>query len=116
MFRRTKLDISFPGVSKLFAAAYKTDDIQRNANTEESKRRYYLPSAEIKDYNVLIDRKNFYDQNVNNSTVRYNELLKRTTGRPEDYSTGCILAYYYYIKCFKSNLNLFTNYHQVMLT
>ena len=52
MFRRTTLDTSFQGVSKLFAATYETDDIERNANTEESRRRYYLPRAEIKDYNV----------------------------------------------------------------
>ena len=43
MFRRTTLDVSFLGMSKLFAAAHETDDIERNANTEESRRRYYLP-------------------------------------------------------------------------
>ena len=99
-FRRTTLDASFQGVSKLFAAAYETDDIERNANTEESRRRYYLPRAEIKDYNILIDGRNFYDQNVNSSIVKYNELLKMTTGRLEDYSTGCLLDYDYYIKDF----------------
>ena len=72
MFRRTTLDAYFQGVSNLFAAAYETDDIKRNANTEESRRRYYLPRAEIKDCNVLIDGRNFYDQNVNSSIVRYN--------------------------------------------
>ena len=76
IFRRTTLDVSFQGVSKLFAAAYETDDIKRNANTEESRRRYYLHRAEIKDCNVLIDGRNFYDQSVNSSIVRYNELLK----------------------------------------
>ena len=49
MFRRTTLDVSFQGVSKLFAAAYETNDIERNANTEQSSRRYYLPRAEIKE-------------------------------------------------------------------
>ena len=98
MFRRSTLDVPFQGVSKLFAAAYEIDDIQRNANTEESRRIYYLPRAEIKDYNVLIDGRNFYDQNVNSSIVRYNEILKMTTGRSEDYSTGCLLDYDYYIK------------------
>ena len=78
-FKRTTLDVTFQGVSKLFAAAYEINDIRRNANTEESIRRYYLPRAEIKDYNILIDGRNFYDQNVNNSIVRYNELLKMTT-------------------------------------
>ena len=70
MFRRTTLDTLFQGVSKLFAAVYETDDIERNANTEESRRRYYLPRAEIKDYNILIDGRNFYDQNVNSSIVK----------------------------------------------
>ena len=69
MFRRTTLDVSFQGVSKLFAAAYGTGNIQRNANTEESRRKYYLPRAEIKHYNFLIDGRNFYDQNVNSSIV-----------------------------------------------
>ena len=82
MFRGTTLDVSFQEVSKLFTAAYETGNIQRNA--EHSRRRYYLPRAEIKDYNVLIDGINFYDQNVNRSIVRYNELLKMTTGRAED--------------------------------
>ena len=90
MFRRTTLDVSFQGVSKLFAAAYEADDIKRNANAEESTRRYYLPRAEIKDYNILIDRIHFYGQNVNRKIVRFNELLKMTTGRSEDYSTGCL--------------------------
>ena len=78
----------YQDVSKLFAAAYETDDIERNVNIEESRRRYYLPKAEIKDYNILIDGRNFYDQNVNSSILKYNELLKMTTGRSEDYSTG----------------------------
>ena len=100
MFTRTALDVSFQGVSKLFAAAYETNDIKRNANTEESRRRYYLPRAKIKDYNVLIYGRNFYDQNVNSSIVRYNELLKTTTGRSKDYSTECLLDNDYYIKDF----------------
>ena len=86
MFRRTTLDVFFQGVSKLFAAAYEANDIERNANTEESRRRYYLPRAEIKDYNVLIDGRSFYYQNVNSSIGRYIEILKMTIGRSENYS------------------------------
>ena len=100
-------------MSKLFAAAYEIDDIERNANTEESKRRYYLPRAEIKGYNVLIEGRNFYDQNVNSSIVRHNELLKMTTERSEDYSTGCFLDYDYYIKDF--NIIGIDLPHQVVL-
>ena len=70
-FKRTALDVSSQGMSKLFATAYETDDIKRNTNTEESRRRYYLPRVGIKDYNIFIDGRNFYDQNVNSSIVRY---------------------------------------------
>ena len=135
MFRRTTLDISFQGVSKLFAAAYETDDIKRNANTKKSRRRCYLPRAETKDYNVLIDGRNFYHQNVSRSIVRYNELLKMTRRRSEDYSAGSLLDYDYYLTGFNivgidlshtklylfqtlkliNKLSLLTNYHQVML-
>ena len=59
MFRRTTLDVSFQGVSKLIAATYEIDDIQRDADTEESRRKYYLPRTEIKNYNILIDGRNF---------------------------------------------------------
>ena len=88
-FKRTTLDTSFQGVSRLLVAVYETGDIQRNADHQHSRQRYYFPRAEIKDYNVLIDGRNFYDQNGNSSIERYNEFLKMTTGRPEDYSTGC---------------------------
>ena len=46
----------------------------------------------------MIDGRNFYDQNINNPITRYTELLKLTTGRSEDYSTGCLIDYDYYLK------------------
>ena len=95
------------------AAAYKANDIERNANSGNSRRRYYLPRAEIKDYNVLIDGRNFYDQNVNSSIVRSNELLKMTIGKSEDYSTGCLLDYDYYLKDF--NIAAKDLFHQAVL-
>ena len=58
-FKRTALDTSFQGVSRLLVAAYETGDIRRNTNHDHSRRTYYLPRAEITDYNVLIDRRNF---------------------------------------------------------
>ena len=66
---------------QLLVAAYKTDDKARNANNQESRTRYYVPRTEITNYNVLVDARNFYDQNVNSSIIRYKELLKMTTGR-----------------------------------
>ena len=40
-FKRTTLDTSFQGVNKLLAAAYKTDDIERNVNEDNSINRCY---------------------------------------------------------------------------
>ena len=48
-------------------------------------------------YNFLIDVRNFYDQIINDSITRYNELLRLTTGKSEDYTTGCLIDYDYYI-------------------
>ena len=40
------------------------NDAQRTSN-----KRYYLPNVEIKDYNVLIDGKNFFDQPIKNNKI-----------------------------------------------
>ena len=49
---------SFQGVHRLFVLAFE-DDKQRICN-----KRYYIPNVEIKDYNVMIDGKIFFDQPV----------------------------------------------------
>ena len=41
---------------------------------------------------------NFYDQNINDRITRYNELLKLTAGKGEDYTTGSLINYDYCIK------------------
>ena len=51
-FKKT-IDPSFQGVNKLFVSSF--EDI----NVRESYKRYFLPTIEIKDYNVMIDGRNF---------------------------------------------------------
>ena len=85
--KRILLDTSPQGVNRLFVMGFDNTTVERNAAEQNSRRRYYLPGIEIKD--VLIDGRNFFDQNINDSITRYTELLKLTTGRSEDYSTGC---------------------------
>ena len=60
-------------------------------------RRYYLPKGIIKNYNVIINGKNCYDQPADYDTKRYENIRKLTTGQGEDHTTGCLL-YYDYIK------------------
>ena len=52
---------SFQGVNRLFVLAFK-DDAQRTAHDS-----YYLPTIEIKDYNIMINGENFFDQPIKNN-------------------------------------------------
>ena len=45
------------------------NDAQRTSN-----KRYYLPNVEIKDYNAMIDGKNFFGQSVKNNKVTYENV------------------------------------------
>ena len=72
------------------------DDAQRTSN-----KRYYIPNVEIKDYKVMIDRKNFFDQPVKNNKVTYENIRKIATGQGDDYTTGCLLDYIYFKNYYK---------------
>ena len=52
------IEPSFQGVNRLFVLAFE-NDAQRISN-----KRYYTLNVEIKDYNAMIDGKNFFDQPV----------------------------------------------------
>ena len=67
------------------------DDAQRKRN-----KRYYFPSLEIKDYNVMIVGKNVFDQPVKNNKVTYENIRKFATGQGDDYTTVCLLDYIYF--------------------
>ena len=52
------IEPSFQGVNRPFVLAFE-DDAPRISN-----KRYYIPNIEIKDCNVMVDGKNFFDQPV----------------------------------------------------
>ena len=80
---------------RLFVLAFE-NDAQRTSN-----KRYYIPNVEIKDYNIMIDGKNFFDQPVKNDKVTYENIRKVATGQGDDYTTGCLLDYTYFKKYYK---------------
>ena len=86
---------SFQGVNRLFVLAFE-NDAQRTSN-----KRYYIPNVEIKDYNVMIDGKNFFDQPVKNNKITYENIRKIATGQGDDYTTGCLLDYAYFRDIYK---------------
>ena len=60
---------SFQGVNRLFVLAFE-GDAQRTSHEA-----YYLPNVEIKDYNIMINGENVFDQPTKNNKVTYEKLL-----------------------------------------
>ena len=89
------IDQSFQGVNRLFVLSFKDDD------GRESRKQYNLPTVEIKDYNVMINARNFFDQPVKNDLKTYDNIRKIATGQGDDYTTGCLLDYIYFKKYYK---------------
>ena len=68
------------------------NDTQRTLHSD-----YYLPNVEIKDYNIMINGENIFDQPMKNSKVTYENIRKIATGQGDDYTTGCLLDYPYFM-------------------
>ena len=83
------IDTSFQGVNRLFVLSLENEG-DRKVHTE-----YHLPKVEIKDYNVMIDGKKFFDQPVKNGIRTYNNIRKISTDQEDDYTTDCLLDYNY---------------------
>ena len=90
------LNASFQGVKRLFVLAYFIADGGNDEAGIKSNKKYFLPRGEIKNYNVLIDGRNFYDQPINDLIKQYDEVRKVSTGHGDDYTTGCLLDYAYF--------------------
>ena len=43
----------------------------------------------------MIDGKSFFDQPVKNDKITYENIRKTATDQGDDYTTGCLLDYYY---------------------
>ena len=58
-------------------------------------RNYFLPKGVIKNNNVIINGRNFYDQSVDSDIKQYEEIRNLTAGQDEVYTTGCLLDHDY---------------------
>ena len=72
-----------------------------NITNENSYRRYFRLRLKIKNYNIEIDGRNFYDQSINDSIKQDDEMRKISTGQGDDYTTGCILDFAYFEKSYR---------------
>ena len=89
------IEPSFQGVNRLFVLAFE-NDTQRTSHSN-----YYLPNVEIKDYNITINGGNLFDQLIKNKKISYNNIRKTAIGYGDDYTTGCLLDYPYFIETYK---------------
>ena len=92
LFRRNPnlnhlVEPSFQGVNRLSILAFENDTQRTSAKS------YYLPNAEIKDYNVMINGENFFGQLIKNNKITYVNVRKIATGLGDDYTSGCLLDY-----------------------
>ena len=86
---------SFQGVNRLFVLVFEND------NDRTSDEQYYLPTVEIKDYYIMINGENFFDQPIKNKKVTYDNIRKIATGQGDDSTTGCLLDYPYFANTYK---------------
>ena len=60
-------------MNRLFVFLFKKG---HNYPTRDSFDKYYMPLIEIKDFNVLIDNKPFFDQAIKSKQVVYEKLVE----------------------------------------
>ena len=58
----------------------------------------FFQAVEIKDYKVMINGRNIFDQKVKTDLKIYDNIHKVTTGQGDDYTTRCLLDYPYFKK------------------
>ena len=83
------LNASFESVKIVFVLAYDATD-----NDEEgikNNKSYFPPKAEIENYNVLTDGRNFYGQPINDLVKQFDEVKKVSIGQGDDYTTDVYL-------------------------
>ena len=93
------IDPSIQVVNILLALPFKAENIWKSC------KQYYLPILKIKDYNAMVDGRNFF--NFFGHSIIYDDLkthdnfTKIENGQGDDYTTRCLLDYPYFKKCYK---------------
>ena len=62
----------------------------------ESDKQYFLPSVKIKDFNVVIDVRNFFDHLIKSNLRTYDVIRKIAIRQGDDYTTVYLIYYPYF--------------------
>ena len=90
------IDPTFTNINRLFVLYF-----PRNNNTDSrySYSNYYVPKAKISDFNILIDGKRCFDLPVKSKEEAYEKIIDMSINN--DYTTGNLLGFAYFIKKYK---------------
>ena len=88
------IDPTFSNVNGLFVLSFETED------DRTSYYKYYMPSVEIKDYNVLTNGNAFFQLPIKNIEETYEKIIQ-ITDYSGYYTRGNLLDYEYFKKHYK---------------
>ena len=86
--------LTFTNVNRLFVISYERieeDNVKKDYR--DSFSHYFVPKVQIKDLNVLIDGKSFFDVPVKNEEEAYEKIIDMSNN---DYTTGNLSDFVYY--------------------
>ena len=91
-----QIDPTFPNVNRLFVLSFKNEhgNDDENESVRTSFKKYYVQKIEIKDFNVLIDGKPFFEIPVKNKEKAYEAII--VMSKNNNYATGNLLDYEYF--------------------
>ena len=84
---------TFTKVNRLFVLSFK------NKEDRTSFSKYYVPKVEVKDFNVLIAGKSFFDVPIKDKEEAYEKIM--SIGKNNDHTTNNLLDYEYFSKYYK---------------
>ena len=95
------IDPTFTNVNRLFVLSFQRIAGENNTTKDhrDSFSHYYVPNVEIKDFNVLIDGKSFFDLPVKNEEEAYEKIIDMSNSN--DYTTGNLLDFAYFKENYK---------------
>ena len=89
------IDPTFTNINRLFVLWYKRiDENNVRKDYRDSFSHYYVPKVQIKDFNVLIDGKSFFDLPIKNEEEAYEKIIDMSNNN--NYMTGNLLDFAYY--------------------
>ena len=88
---------TFTNVNRLFVLSFERSEDHKD--NRDSFSHYYVPKVQIKDFNVLINGKSFFDLPIKNEEEAYEKIIDMSNNN--NYMTGNLLDFAYYKENYK---------------